>query len=59
MTPSLQHMLPMLERLLTYWEKSASKPHYKLFVPALNTGMAKLNDYDEQSAESDACTLWQ
>jgi hypothetical protein len=51
--PTLQHALPALKRLFTYWERSAGKACYEAFVPALNAGMAKLNDYYKQSAKSD------
>ena len=36
------------------WEKSSSKPRYACFVPALAVGMAKLNQYYQWSATSDA-----
>jgi hypothetical protein len=56
-TPTLQHALPSLEKMHTSWEKATAKPHYKSFVPALSAGMAKLDEYYQWSAESDAHIL--
>ena len=36
------------------WEKASSKPHYVFLVPALEAGMAKLDQYYQHSAKSDA-----
>jgi hypothetical protein len=36
------------------WEKSSSKPHYACFVSALDVGMAKLDNYYQRSAASNA-----
>ena len=44
-TPSLQNALPTLERMYATWEKSSSKPRYVCFIPALDAGMAKLDEY--------------
>jgi hypothetical protein len=40
--------------MLAAWEKALSKDQYSCFVPALNTGMDKLNQYYQHSAVSDA-----
>ena len=56
-TLSLHNALPALERLHAVWEKASSKYRYLSFVPALNVGMAKLNQYYECSRESDAHIL--
>ena len=53
-TPSLQNALPALERMHAAWEKASSKDRYSHFVPALNAGMAKLNQYYQRSAALDA-----
>ena len=55
-TLSLHNALPALERLHV-WEKASSKYQYLSFVPALNAGMAKLNQYYECSGELDAHIL--
>ena len=55
--PSLHNALPALEKLYAVWEKASGKSRYLSFVPALNAGMAKLNQYYERSAESDAHIL--
>jgi hypothetical protein len=36
------------------WEKASSKTRYSCFIPALNAGKAKLDQYYQRSAESDA-----
>jgi hypothetical protein len=53
-TPTLHHALPALEKMYKCWEKSAEKPRYQAFVPALTAGMKKLDEYYQHSAESDA-----
>ena len=53
-TPTLHHVLPTLEKLYVSWEKAASKERYQSFIPALDAGMAKLDEYYQRSAESDA-----
>ena len=53
-TPTLQHVLPALEKLYASWEKVASKEHYQHFVPALTVGMGKLNSHYQRSAKLDA-----
>ena len=51
--PSLQNALPALERMYAAWEKASSKSCYVFFVPALEAGMAKLDQYYQRSAASD------
>lgn len=53
----LHHALPALEKMYRYWEKLATKPCYQAFIPALNAGMTKLNEYYQHSANSDAHIL--
>jgi hypothetical protein len=36
------------------WDKASSKGRYSCFIPALNAGMAKLNQYYQRSTKSDA-----
>ena len=52
--PSLQNALPALERLYTAWKKASKKSRYASFVPALEAGMQKLDQYYNRSAQSDA-----
>jgi hypothetical protein len=52
--PSLQNALPALERLHAAWEKASNKSRYTPFIPALEAGMQKLNQYYQRSAQSDA-----
>lgn len=52
--PTLQNVLPALERMHAAWEKASSKPRYSSFKPALNAGMEKLDEYYQRSAASDA-----
>ena len=57
---TLQHVLPVLEKLYASWDKAATKPRYNAFVPALTAGMAKLNMYSTTSeVPSQMRTLWQ
>ena len=56
-TPSLHNVLLALERLHAVWEKASSKSWYLSFVPALNVGMAKLNQYYGHSSKLDAHIL--
>jgi len=43
-----------LEKLYAAWEKALKKSIYKSFVLALTAGLKKLNEYYQQSGESDA-----
>ena len=54
LNPSLENVLPALKRMCTAWEKASSKPRYAFLVPALEAGMAKLDQYYQHSAASDA-----
>ena len=51
--PTLHDTLPVLEKLYADWEKALKKPHYKLFVPALTAGLAKLESH-QHTGISDA-----
>ena len=53
-TPILQNALPALEKMHAAWKKASSKSCYSCFIPALNVGMVKLDQYYNRSAESDA-----
>jgi hypothetical protein len=53
-TPTLQNALPASEKMHAAWDKASSKGHYSCFIPALNAGMAKLDQYYQCSAKSDA-----
>ena len=53
-TPTLQNALPALEKMHAAWKKASSKSRYSCFIPSLNAGMAKLDQYYNRSAESDA-----
>jgi hypothetical protein len=50
----LQNALPALEKLHTAWDKAAIKPCYAPFVPALDAGMEKLDEYYQHTAAFDA-----
>lgn len=52
--PTLYNALPAIEKLCGAWEKALKKWKYNAFVPALEEGMSKLNDYYEKTAASDA-----
>jgi hypothetical protein len=43
-----------LEKLHAAWDKATSKTWYLCFIPALDAGKEKLNQYYQRSAESDA-----
>ena len=53
-TPTLQDALPALEKLHAAWEKASSKQRYAPYIPALAAGMAKLDEYYQRTAASDA-----
>ena len=36
------------------WKKASEKPWYSVFKPALEAAMAKLDEYYQRTAESDA-----
>ena len=52
--PSLHRALPAIEMMYAQWDKTSSKPRYHSFVPALQAGMGKLNEYYQRTAASDA-----
>lgn len=52
--PTLYNTLPTIESLYSSWEKASNRDKYTAFVPALEQGMAKLDDYYKKSAASDA-----
>ncbi len=49
--PSLH---PAIETLYAGWSNARKKERYKPFFPALDAAMAKLNEYYERTADSDA-----
>jgi len=55
--PSLHLTLPALEALHKAWMKHAACIKYEDFVPALNTGLAKIKEYYDRTAQSDAYTF--
>ncbi|KJA18309.1 hypothetical protein HYPSUDRAFT_69968 [Hypholoma sublateritium FD-334 SS-4] len=52
--PTLYNALPAIEKMYSSWEKALNKEKYAAFVPALQEGMSKLNEYYEKTAASDA-----
>ncbi|PPQ88604.1 hypothetical protein CVT26_004368, partial [Gymnopilus dilepis] len=52
--PTLHNALPAIEKLYAEWDKASSKPRYAPFQPALIAGMAKLDEYYQKTATSDA-----
>ncbi|KAF9544164.1 hypothetical protein CPC08DRAFT_417874 [Agrocybe pediades] len=52
--PTLYNALPAIEKMYAAWEKSLGKAKYKPFIPALEAGMAKLDEYYQKTAESGA-----
>jgi hypothetical protein len=52
--PSLHNALPAIETMYSAWQSASTKPRYTPFVPALEAGMEKLNEYYKRTAESDA-----
>jgi hypothetical protein len=55
--PSLHLALPALEVLHKAWTKRAARIKYGDFVPALNAGLAKIEEYYDRTAQSDAYTF--
>ena len=53
-TLTLQNALLALEKMHAAWDKASSKAHYLCFIPALNAGKVKLDQYYQRSTESDA-----
>ena len=54
MQPTLHNMLPVIKKLYGTWQKASEKPCYSLFKPALQAAMAKLDEYYQRTAISDA-----
>lgn len=54
MKPTLWSAIPAIENLHTAWSKKWQDPKYDVFHEALDTGLAKLEEYYEKTAESDA-----
>ena len=54
---TLHRTLPALEALHKAWTKRAERSKYLEFVPALNAGLAKIEEYYHRTAESDAYTF--
>ena len=52
--PTLHNALPAIEKMYSAWQKASEKPHYRIFKPALEAAMAKLDEYYKRTAESDA-----
>jgi hypothetical protein len=52
--PSLHWALLAIETLYAAWGNARKKEQYKPFFPALDAAMAKLNEYYERTATSDA-----
>jgi hypothetical protein len=49
--------LPALEALHKAWTKRAARSKYCDFVPALEAGLAKIEEYYDRTADSDAYTF--
>ena len=52
--PTLHNALPEIEKMYSAWQKASEKPRYKIFKPALEAAMAKLDEYYQRTAKSDA-----
>ena len=52
--PTLHNALPAVEKMYSTWQKALEKPCYKIFKPALEAAMAKLDEYYQRTAKSDA-----
>lgn len=55
--PSLHRALPALEKLHRAWSSRTTIAKYSDFREGLEAGAAKINDYYEKTAESDAYTF--
>ena len=53
----LHRALPALEALHKAWKKRAERSKYFEFVPALNAGLTKIEEYYNRTAESDSYTF--
>jgi hypothetical protein len=54
---TLPFALPAFEALHRAWTKCAERAKYVNFVPALNAGLQKLEDYYSCTADSDVYTF--
>lgn len=54
---TLHLTLPALETLQKAWSKCADHVKYLKFVPALNAGLAKIEEYYDCTAECNAYTF--
>jgi hypothetical protein len=54
---TLHLALPALKALHKAWSKRAERAKYVDFVPALNAGLAKIEEYYDRTAECDAYTF--
>lgn len=52
--PTLHNALPAIEKMYSAWQKALEKPRYDIFKPVLEAAMAKLDEYYQRTAESDA-----
>jgi len=43
--PTLHNALLAIEKMYSAWQKASEKPCYRIFKPALEAAMAKLNEY--------------
>jgi len=50
----LHNALPALEKLYAAWERALGKALYASFMPALDAGLAKVDEYYQCLAKSDA-----
>ena len=55
--PSLHLALPALEALHKAWTKRAVQAKYADFVPALDAGLTKIEEYYDRTSQSDAYTF--
>ncbi|KAI9432041.1 hypothetical protein F5148DRAFT_1155043, partial [Russula earlei] len=56
-TPTLFHAIPAIKTLHAAWSSQAERFKYHTFKPALDTATAKLNNYHQKMADSDAHIL--
>lgn len=52
--PTLHNALPTIEKMYSAWKKASEKLRYSVFKPALEAAIAKLDEYYQRMAESDA-----
>lgn len=55
--PTLHLALPALEALHKAWTKRAARDKYADFIPALDAGLAKIEEYYDRTSQSDAYTF--